>query len=339
MKKGVRITGLVLIAGLIYNALPAQHYRITVDKEAEAKRKTALNQLDILFKAHAYDSVISYCAKARKENLLDYSVLELALATASWYKGDRSTAYLYVQNDVDYNLKLNGGGGSPFSMLYDYQFGPALATDTFLERLITVKVSDYYRSLEYYPERNAGLRIMLLDHQRQRAKNRFEYEEQQATSKEQRDRLKQQLQQDNEDWATPFLQLLRDNQGLFTRRAIGPAAEKQVAMIASFDKPAYFDACRPLLQQALQSGEVQADGYVYILVAESKLAKPGKQDEDRLRDSLCRVYRCKDVIYDSTGRGYSYYTGEYVTMKSDTIYYRDGNDSTRRIIMRPVLPR
>lgn len=339
MKKGMRIAGLVLIAGLLYNALQAQHYRISIDKEAEAKRKLALKQLDTLFKAHAYDSVISYCAKARKENLLDYSVLELALATASWYKGDRSTAYLYVQNDVDYILKLNGGGGSPFSMLYEYDFGPALATDTFLERLVTVKVSDYYRSLEYYPERNTGLRIMLLDHQRQRAKNRFEYEEQRTTSKEQRDKLRQQLQQANEDWATSFLQLLHNNQELFTRSAIGPAAEKQVVMIASFDKTAYFDACRPLLQKALQSGGLQADDYVYILVAESKLTKPDRQDAEHLRDSLCRVYRCRNVIYDSTGRGYSYYTGEYFTMKSDTIFYRDGNDSIRRIIVRPDIPR
>jgi len=332
MTKSLSLCGLLIVASMCL-AFQGKRYVVSRDEARYKKENEAIAQLNALFSAHQYDSAIRFCNRARKESLLDYSTLELALATACWYKNDRSTAYLYVQNSADYIMKLSGGGGDPFHMLRDYTFGPALASDTFLNRLITMRLSDYYRSLDYYPERSTGLKLMLLNEQLQRCRDQYAYEKRHLP-KEQLPQAEERYHEAMNEWSGQFMALLQDNQKLFTRSAIGPAAEKQMSMILNLDKPEYLKACLPLVQQACQAGDLSTDSYVEALIAECRLTEPDKLDESRMRDSLCRIHRCRSVIYDSTGRGYSYYEGKYITMKSDTLFYRS-SDSTKTIIVQP----
>ncbi|WP_118972517.1 hypothetical protein [Taibaiella koreensis] len=333
MKKSMLLCGL-LVAVSQCVAFQTRHYMVSRDDAYYKKESQAIAQLNTLFAAGQYDSAIQYCSRARKENFIDYSKLELALATAYWYKNDRSTAYLYVQNNADYGLKLTGGGGNPFDMLNDYTFGPALATDTFLQRLIVTRVSDYYRTLDYYPDRNTGLKLLLLNAQWQRLKEKHNYDQKQELSKARRLQIEQRYKEDVADWSQQLVSLLQDNGNLFTRTAVGPAAEEQISMIVNLDQLENLKACLPLVQRALQTGDIAADDYVAVLVAEQRLLASNTLNEARVRDSLCRVYRCKTVTFDSTGRGYSYAEGKYINMKSDTLYYKSG-DSTKMIISAP----
>ena len=327
-KAGFAIT-LLCLAGLFAN-LAAQKRPLTQGMKwdgfeaSQQKAKAAKEQLNIFFSNRQYDSAINYCNSDRGKALW-YSDLEMAKATAYWYIGDKTTAYQYVQNSANYDLSLNGGGGHPFQMLYNYDFGDALPSDTFLERIIINKVTDYYLAMSYYPDRRTGLRLMLMDYQAQKLLQKHMYALNKAQTSEEKNTLVKQYLLDKEEIDEQFLALLQENKKLFSRHDIGPANEKQFSMIENFKKQAYFDICKPLLYQAMLQQEANPEMYVEAIVAAEKL-RDGTKDLAGLKDSLCRVYKCKINIWDSTGtRLFSYVTGDTVYIGKDTAYIQDAN--------------
>jgi hypothetical protein len=139
MKKGWLLFIIIFATG-IFHIITAQQFVIA---NYGKRAKIEQDKLKTLFEAGKYDSAISYCAEARKKGSLDYDDLEKALATAYWYKGDKASAYQYVINNTDYLLKTNAGTDAFSSMLYDYEYAYPLATDSFLEKIIEGKVTDF----------------------------------------------------------------------------------------------------------------------------------------------------------------------------------------------------
>lgn len=326
MKKTVFLATMLCLAGF-FTIIPAQDQGKlqNIVKESMKRQEAEKERLSALFAAKQYDSVISYCSSAQTRNALNYDDRELSLATAYWHKGDKTTAYQYVQNAAEYTLRLNGGGGGPFAMLYDYSFGPALPSDTFLEQMIIVKVSDYYKAMEYYPDRSTGLQLTLNHYRSQKLMQRYFYELKNSQSEKEKKELSTRYEEEKDridDW---LLTLLKENKKIFSRHDIGPANEKQFSMICNFSKPEYFAACLPLLYQAMLDKEINPDEYVRALVAEEQL-KDKHKDLSGLKDSLCRVYKCKISIWDSTGRRMiSYVTGDTMYLGKDTAYIQDAN--------------
>jgi hypothetical protein len=325
-KAGFAIT-LLCLAGLFAN-LAAQKRPLTQGMKWEGfdasqqKAKAAKEQLNILFSERQYDSAISYC-NSDKGKALWYGDLEMAKATAYWHLGDKTTAYQYVQKSADYDLSLNGGGGHPFQMLYNYDFGNALPSDTFLERIIINKVTDYYLALSYYPDRYTGLKLMLLDYRAQKLLHKHMHALSKAQTPDQKNTLVRQYLLDKEEMDEQFIALLQENGKLFSRHDIGPASEKQFSMIRNFKKQEHFDMCNPLLYQAMLQQEANPEMYVEAVIAAEKL-KEGNRDMAILKDSLCRVYKCKISIWDSTGtRLFSYATGDTSYIGKDTAYMQD----------------
>ncbi len=286
------------------------------------RNKAEKEKLSALLATGQYDSVISYCQVVRAREYHDYDDIEMALATTYWLKGDKTTAYQYVQTDADYSLKLNGGGGSPFQMLYNYDYGTSLATDTFLEQMIVGKVSDYYLAMTYYPDRRTGLRLMLLDYNEQKLTNKYWYDRDHATTEAERKNLKAQYDQEKEIIDNRLVDLLKENKKIFNRHDVGPADEKQFRLIESFHKQEQFAACLPMLYQAMMDKEIDPDMYVSALVARERL-KDNTKNQAVLQDSLCRIYKCNRSIIDSMGRMFSYVTGDTIYLHRDTTYIQD----------------
>lgn len=323
MKK-VRLLLSILCSAVLCSSIVAQHRQEMWPrlKDTIEQKKAEKERLNALLTTRQYDSVISYCQAARTRDYYDYDDIELALATTYWYKGDKTTAYQYVQNAADYSLKLNGGGGSPFHMLYDYDFGTALASDTFLEQMIVGKVSDYYLAMTYYPDRSSGLRLMLLDYNEQKLTNKYWYDLDHATTEVERKTLKAQYDQEKETVDNRLVDLLKENKKIFTRHEIGPADEKQFRLIGNFHKQEQLATCIPLLYQAMVAKEIDPDAYVSALVSLERL-KDNNKDQHILQDSLCRIYKCKRSIIDSMGRMISYVTGDTTYLPKNATFLQD----------------
>ena len=326
MKKAGFLAGVLCVAG-VYSGILAQDNTKVKDiiQESLNKKKIGQDQMNALFAAKQYDSVINYCHSEKGRKALSYDDLELALTTAYWHKGDKATAYQYVQKAVAYTLTLNGGGGNPFEMLCDYSFGPSLASDTFLEQMIIVQVSDYYKAMEYYPDRSTGLQLMLAYYRSQKLMQRHAYELQNSPSAEEKNQLNKRYEQDKDDIDRWLVSLLKENNKLYDRHEVGPIYEKQFSIIRNFRKKEYFEVCKPLIYQAMLRNEANPDEYVDAILSEEKL-KDEHKELGGLKDSLCRVYKCKANIWDATGRKlFSYATGDTVYLGKDTAYIQDAN--------------
>jgi hypothetical protein len=339
MKKAGFLVGLCCATGLGTVILAQNDARIrNIVKESMSRQQAEKEKVNAFFTAKLYDSVISYCSANRASNVMSYDDAELAFATAYWYRGDKTTAYQYVQNAADYTLKLNGGGGSPFAMLSDYSFGPALASDTFLEQMIIVKVSDYYKAMEYYPDRSTGLQLMLADYRSQKLIQRHAYELQNSQSPEEKKQLNDRYEQEKDEIDSWFVSLLKENKKIYDRHEVGPANEKQFSMIRNFHKREYFEVCKPLLYQAMLHNEADPDVYVDAIVWEEKL-KDNIKDLSGFKDSLCRIYKCKISVWDSTGlKLFSYATGDTVYMRKDTAYLQDNKGGIMKHLLKAPAP-
>lgn len=305
MKKN-HLVALIAVAVALFAFIPQQSKDLGIPASFEAQRKEA-NTLRQLFAAGQYDSVINHCIAARAANTLGYTDQEQALATAWWYKGDKSRAYQYVLNNADYELALTGGAGNPFSMLYDLSFDTALATDRFLEQMITDRVTAYYsKSMHYYPECNTGLKLVILDYKLNLLRARYTYDLQHRGKKD-REALDVNYRDACNLQTNKLLALLHDNgDKLYTNRDIGPAADKQTGMFHFFNREEDQAFAVTLLRKAFENKEITPDSYVDALLAAERLKNDNEQRLSKLQDSLCRIYKCRRMIMDSLHRFISY---------------------------------
>lgn len=276
-----------------------------------------------LIETGLYDSAISRCAADRAAGRLSYATQEMALACAYWHKGDKSRAYQYVQHDADYQLRLHGGSGDPFQMLYDYSFGDALAGDPFLEQVIADQVAHYYaQKMAYYPERNTGLKLMLLDYEWKKTDARYAYSLGKCADATCRENLHAALNETRGLLADKLRTLINDNNGkLYTERDIGPAAEKQFTLLGNSSRPADQVFAEALLRKALEDQQITPDTYVYRLLS---IARNAGMDAKRLfsmQDSLCRMYKCRATILDTGRRTLTFYdAGNETPVNADSFY-------------------
>jgi|GEM_PF-1042033 len=310
MKKTKYLLFLVGLAGLCtLTAAPPQQAKLQYSWEKESKARVRINEL---LQAGLYDSAIACCIAARSTNGLGYDDIERALATAYWHKGEKERAYQYMLNQADYHLRLNGGGGHPFDMLYDFSFGDAIPTDTFLEHIVINKISGYYQSLHYFPERNAGLKLLRYEYRDQKLIHRNQYRQQQCADEACRSRAAQEFGEQRAALYHEITEWLKQQGKLYSESETGPAAIFQYSFIRQMQDPEDHVFFRPLVYEAMSRGKIKPDLYVAELVAAAELQGADSTRQALLRDSLCRIYKC--TIRGSSGKKYIIYDqGDSVT--------------------------
>lgn len=255
--------------------------------------KTGQIHLKKLFEAGLYDSAIRYCAAARIKESMSYDELEQALANACWYKGDKHTAYQYVLNHTDYALKTYNGEHAFSSMLYDYDFSYPLATDSFLDKIIRDKVSDYYLKLDF-PDAAAGLKLILLDYQLQKQGGKYSYEIRNTPDPAQKKILHDLGTEQSARLTEQFLDLLQQHGKLFTWKEAGTGYNAQYSYIRYADDSLLHLQLQPYFERSFLEKEISPETYVHERISVARLREKETIKLDRLYDSLCQVYHCAE---------------------------------------------
>jgi hypothetical protein len=288
MKKGWLLFIIIFATGILH-IITAQQFVIS---NYAKQRKIEQDKLKTLFEAGKYDSAISYCAEARKKGSLDYDDLEKALATAYWYKGDKATAYQYVINNTDYLLKTYAGSGSFSSMLYDYEYAHPLATDSFLEKIIEGKVTDFYQKQDFH-EAAIGLKFIMLDYRLQKLLAKYSYEIKHHT----KDSIinKGQFTEERDQLIKDYLDLVKQNNKLLTWKETGAAYDCQYSFLRQANDSALHAQLKPYFEKAFQAKEIQPGFYVHNLMWEIGLREKDSARLDAIHDSLCVIYQCEPM--------------------------------------------
>lgn len=289
MKKGWLLFTIILATG-IFHIIAAQQFVIS---NYEKRAKIEQDKLKTLFEAGKYDSAISYCAEARKKGSLDYDDLEKALATAHWYKGDKATAYQYVINNTEYLLKTNAGANAFSNMLYDYEYAYSLATDSFLEKIIEGKVTDFYQKQDFH-EAAAGLKFIILDYRLQKLLTKHTYELKHHTAK---DNIvnKNQFTEESEQLMRDYLDLVKQNNKLLTWKEAGAAYNCQYSFLRQANDSALYMQLQPYLEKAFQAKEILPEIYVNNLTKIIGFHEKNNGKLNDIHDSLCMIYKCQPM--------------------------------------------
>ncbi|MFA6060398.1 MAG: hypothetical protein WC756_19515 [Taibaiella sp.] len=290
MKKGSLLFTILLATG-ISGIITAQQFVIA---SYEKRGKIEQDKLKTLFDAGKYDSAISYCAEARKKGTLNYDDLEKALATAYWYKGEKSTAYQYVINNTDYLLKTYAGANAFSSMLYDYEYAYPLATDSFLEKIIEGKVTDFYQKQKQdFHEAAIGLKFIMLDYRLQKLLAKYSYE----IKHHAKDSIinKGQFTEERDQLIKDYLDMVKQNNKLLTWKETGAAYDCQYSFLRQANDSALHAQLKPYFEKAFQAKEIQPGVYVNNLMWEIGLLEKDSARLDAIHDSLCVIYKCESV--------------------------------------------
>lgn len=310
MKKGWFFLLLMLLPGLYYVIIAQEREYIQLENKQDIER----NKVKVLIEAGLYDSALSYCATLRKQDKLGYSELETALANIYWHKGDKNTAYQYVLNHVDYNLRLSAGDEAFSNMLYDFDYAYPLATDTFLEHVVTDKVRDFYLKQDF-PEVGTGLKFITLKYQLSKCTERYRYDLKQQKDSSQHNALTNQYKERVSEMKEKFLDIIREHNRLLTWKEVGSGAQSQFSFIYLTEDADLHHQLEPFFEKAYQDKSITPEVYVSELVERSEISSPAINRGDKLRDSLCVIYGCrlgtKRII---------------ITDKGDTIVYYETNN-------------
>lgn len=307
MKKGWFLFILVFATGI----LPVITAQQPAGSDYEKRRQSEQNKIRALVSEGLYDSALSYCATLRKQDKLGYSELETALANIYWHKGDKHTAYQYVLNHVDYNLRLFAGDNAFSNMLYDFEYSYPLATDSFLENMVTNKIRDFYLKQDF-PEVATGFKFVMLEYQLNKCTERYHYDLMHEKDSSQYIALTNQYKEKVSEIKEKFLDIIRAYNRLLTWKEAGSGAQSQFSFIYIAKDAELHHQLAPFFEKAFQDKSITPEVYVNELVAQSEISIPGVNNGNKLRDSLCAVYGCrfntKKVI---------------ITDKGDTIVYYD----------------
>jgi hypothetical protein len=287
MKKGWLLFTAIFATG-IFHIIAAQQFVIS---NYEQQKKIEQDKLKTLFETGKYDSVISYCTEARKKGSLDYDDLEKALATAYWYKGDKATAYQYVINSTEYLLKTNAGRYVFSSMLYDYEYAYPLATDSFLEKIIEGKVTDFYLKQDFH-EAAVGLKFIMLDYRYQKLLAKYFYDLKHHTAKEETANIRNLFVEEKEQLMKNYLDLIKQNDKLLTWKEAGAAYDCQYSFLWQSNDSALHAQLQPYFEKGFKNKDIEPNKYVGQLVRVAGLQEKDLAKLERLHDSLCVVYNC-----------------------------------------------
>jgi hypothetical protein len=290
MKKGWLLFIIIFAAG-IFHIIAAQQFVIS---NYEKQRKIEQDKLKTLFEVGKYDSAISYCAEARKKGSLSYDDLEKALATAYWYKGEKSTAYQYVINNTEYLLKTNAGGDAFSNMLYDYEYAYPLATDLFLEKIIEGKVTDFYLKQDFH-EAAIGLKFIMLDYRLQKTFAKYNYELKHNVHDKETVKIKEQFIEEREELMKNYLDLVKQNDKLLTWKETGAAYDCQFAFLRQANDSSLYMQLQPYFEEAFKAKEIRPETYVNNLVWVIGLREKDDSRLETIRDSLCVIYKCETI--------------------------------------------
>jgi len=277
--------------------------------ESVAIADSATLHLAKLFSIGLYDSAINYCSHLRRSDALDFSSLELALATAYRYKGNTDMAYQYVINSADYSLKLNGGGGNAFSMLENYKHAYPLAADTVLEQIIATKVKNYYLAMDYYPHPQMGLKFIMLYHALNKAESHYNFLINTAVDAAAKN--KAQIAYDNvsDSIHKTTIRLIEENQGFYSLKEIGPGFNNQFSLINANSNPAYHSQLMPYFEKAFKTKQIEPYTYVNELVNIIEFTEKDVVKLASARDSLCAIHGCPA-------------SSTIITHNGDTLYFK-----------------
>jgi hypothetical protein len=311
MKKGWLLFILVFATG-IFHIITAQQPVVSND---EQRKQMEQNKIKTLVAEGLYDSALSYCATLRKQDKLGYSELETALANIYWHKGDKHTAYQYVLNHVDYNLKLLAGDNAFSSMLYDYEYSYSLATDSFLENVVTDKIRDFYLKQDF-PEVATGLKFVMLKYQLNKCMERYHYDLTHQKDSAQRIALRNQYEERVLEIKERFLDIIREHNRLLTWKEAGSGAQSQFSFIYMAKDADLHRQLIPFFEKAFHDKSITPEVYVSELVERSEVLTPGINNGNKLQDSLCTVYGCslstKKVIITDKGDTIVYYESDNI---------------------------
>lgn len=310
MKKGWFFLLLTLLPGLYYMITAQEHRYI----QLENKQRIERNKIRALIAEGLYDSALSYCASLRKQDKLGYSDLETALANIYWHKGDKNTAYQYVLNHVDYNLRLFAGDGAFSDMLFDFDYAYPLATDSFLEQVVTDKIRDFYLKQDF-PEVGTGLKFIMLKYQLSKCTERYYYDLKQQKDSTQHNTIINQYKERVSEMKEKFLDIIREHNKLMTWKEVGSGAQSQFSFIYLINDADLHHQLEPFFEKAYRDKSITPEVYVSELVRRAEISDPAINNREKLRDSLCAVYGCtleaKRII---------------ITEKGDTIVYYETNN-------------
>lgn len=260
-----------------------------------SKADSLKNKLKHLTESSQYDSAINLCSAIRQNGGLGYDDLETALANVYAAKGDKATAYDYVLNNTDYLIKANAGQQLFPPMLFDYNYAYPLATDTFLEKIIIDKVSEFYSGLHHFPQATSGLKFMLLEYRLNKLRAKCHFALCQNPDKEHARKLSADFDEALEDLAGNYMEEVRQNDKLLTWKEAGPGFETQVAFLIWINDAGLHTQMQPYFEKAFKAGEIGSALYVDQLTWLAGLKEKDKVKLDQLHDSLCAAYGCQPM--------------------------------------------
>jgi len=264
--------------------------------QLDLERKNLEKVLGKLLRSGAYDTVKDMAARYRKEDRLSYQALEKINATVTYSKGNKEQSYQYVLQDVDYRLRLNGGGGDPYDFIVDYNLCLPLVQDTLLAHMVHTKVNDFYRSLPY-PDPGTGLALSHMYYQWQKNWNRSDS----CMSDSCRTACQPVIREQSESIVEKLLRLLDEHGGFYTLHEIGPAYNYQFSIIRELQEPDLRRKLLPYYFNSMQQGNFSKHAYVTMLLEQELWENPGSAGyQEARRDSLCSVFGCRHYVDSAT---------------------------------------